>query len=582
MRAPGHIAHLLEQAGRLARPQVEYALSARRKSSHRLVDVLLDLGLISEPDLAAFLAQRYELPLVALADRRVAPAVADLVPSALVHKHQVVPVERNGDALTLAMDDPTDVVAVDAVAFACGLAVRVAVAVRTDLRAAIARHYTGTIEFEPVVPVPLGTAEPPELLDALRPELDRIEVLEATDDRPAASVFDLKASASGAPVVKLVNTVLADAIDRGASDVHVEPGQDDLRVRFRIDGLLYRMLTLSKSLEPAIISRLKIMADLDIAERRLPQDGRVKIRYGGREIDVRLSVLPTLAGEKALLRILDRAATSHDLATLGFDPWAFQKFQWAINQPHGMILITGPTGSGKTTTLYAAVQALNGPTVHVMTAEDPVEYRLPGVNQVQINEAIGRTFAATLRSFLRQDPDVILVGETRDNETAQISVRAALTGHLLLSTLHTNDCPSAPARLADMGVAPFLTAASLLLVVGQRLVRRVCAQCAEPVEMDETALAPYGHVPTGAGVVATYRGKGCAACSYTGLKHRVGIYEVMPVSDEIREGIMRQVPVAELRALARRQGMKTLREAGLARVLEGVTTVDEVLRVTLG
>jgi len=401
------------------------------------------------------------------------------------------------------------------------------------------------------------------------------------DEEPSVDVIELKESADEAPLVRLVNMVLVDAIQKLASDIHWEPYEKVFRIRFRIDGVLHEMLTPPKRLEPAILSRLKIMANLDIAERRLPQDGRIKLRYANRDIDFRVSVLPTIFGEKAVLRILDKESLKLDLTQLGFDEWSLTQFQAAIRQPYGMVLITGPTGSGKTTTLYSAIHTLNAPDVNIMTAEDPVEYNLKGVNQVQINEGIGRTFAAALRSFLRQDPDVILVGETRDLETAQIAIRAALTGHLVFTTLHTNDAPSTVARLTDMGIPPFLVSSSLLLIVAQRLARRVCGHCKEPYDADETALVPYGHVPTGQGPTSFYKGKGCQQCNFTGMKGRIAIYEVMPVNDEVRDLILHDASVADLGAAAKQLGMKTLRQAGLLKVLEGTTTIEEVLRVTV-
>src|SRR6185295_11687860 len=383
------------------------------------------------------------------------------------------------------------------------------------------------------------------------------------------------------PVVKLVNMILADAIRRGASDLHWEPYEREFRIRFRLDGVLHEMLSPPKRHEAAIISRLKIMANLDIAERRAPQDGRIKLRLGHREIDFRVSILPAIFGEKAVLRILDKDSLQLDLGKLGFDDWSFQHFNAAIRQPYGMVLITGPTGSGKTTTLYSAISTINSPEHNIMTAEDPVEYNLKGVNQVQVSEPVGRTFAAVLRSFLRQDPDVILVGETRDLETAQISIRAALTGHLVFSTLHTNDCPSTIARLLDMGIPSFLVASSLLLVLAQRLGRKVCKQCREPYDADEENLVQYGHVPTGKGKMQFYKGKGCATCNFTGMKGRVAIYEVMPVGEELRSAILKNASTAELRAIAETAGMRSLRQAGLMKVIEGTTTIEEVLRVTL-
>jgi type IV pilus assembly protein PilB len=375
--------------------------------------------------------------------------------------------------------------------------------------------------------------------------------------------------------------ILVDAIRRGASDIHLEPYEKVFRVRFRVDGVLHEIMTPPKRLEPALISRVKIMANLDIAERRLPQDGRIKLRYTTREIDFRVSTLPTIFGEKTVMRLLDKDALQLDLAKLGFDPGALEHFENAIRSPYGMVLITGPTGSGKTTTLYSAIHTVNSPDINIMTAEDPVEYNLKGVNQVQIKDEIGRTFAAALRSFLRQDPDVILVGETRDLETAQIGIRAALTGHLVLTTLHTNDAPSTVARLLDMGIPPFLVSSSVLLIVAQRLARRVCKDCREPYKADEDSLAPYGHLPQGLGACTFYRGKGCANCNFTGMRGRVAIYEVMPVTPEIRDLILRNAPVTDLREVAESQGMKTLRQSGLLKVIDGTTTVEEILRVTL-
>jgi type IV pilus assembly protein PilB len=420
-----------------------------------------------------------------------------------------------------------------------------------------------------------------DMMSEITGDASNVEVVEDEQAGKQVDVFELKESADEAPVVKLVNMVLVDAIRKGASDLHWEPYEKTFRVRFRIDGVLHEMLSPPKRLEPAIISRLKIMSNLDISERRLPQDGRIKLRYGSREIDFRVSILPTIFGEKAVLRILDKEALQLDMTKLGFDAWSYEKFGHAIHQPYGMVLITGPTGSGKTTTLYSAISTINSPEHNIMTVEDPVEYNLKGVNQVQINEGIGRTFAGVLRSFLRQDPDVILVGETRDLETAQISIRAALTGHLVFTTLHTNDSPSTVARLVDMGVQPFLLSSALQLVLAQRLGRRVCKDCREPFEVSEDELIPLGHVPQGLGRLTLYRGRGCPICNFSGMKGRVAIYEVMPITDELRHLILKDASTGEIREVAERQGMKTLRRAGLAKVLEGTTTMQEVLRVTL-
>jgi len=394
-------------------------------------------------------------------------------------------------------------------------------------------------------------------------------------------LHELKESPDDAPVVRLINMILVDAIRRGASDIHFEPYEKVCRVRFRIDGVLHEIMGPPKRLEAALISRVKIMGNLDIAERRLPQDGRIRLRYNQRDIDLRVSTLPTIFGEKAVMRILDKESLQLDLSKLGFDSWSLEQFNRAIHEPYGMILITGPTGSGKTTTLYSAIHTINSPSINISTAEDPVEYNLKGVNQLQVNDEIGRTFAAALRSFLRQDPDVILVGETRDLETAQIGIRAALTGHLVLSTLHTNDCPSTIARLIDMGVPAFLVASALTLVLAQRLARRVCGDCREPYEAQEEDLVPYGHVLQGLGRVTFFRGKGCRTCNFTGMRGRVAIYEVMPISPEIRDLVLHNAPTAEIRQLAQSQGMRTLRQNALLKVIEGTTIVEEVLRVTL-
>ena len=560
---------LLVTEGLISQEQLDRALGEQKGTSEKLGSILVRLTLLTEEQLIGFLSRQYGIPSITLSQLDIDPEVLRLVPAQIAKKYEVLPVKRAGNALTLAMADPTNVFALDDVAFMTNLQVLPVVASQVAIRKAIDRNYESQ------------TTAITGVLSELTMDLGDVEVLEDEEAGGKVDVFELKESADEAPVVKLVNMVLVDAIQKGASDIHFEPYEKVFRVRFRVDGVLHEMLTPPKRLEPAIISRLKIMSNLDIAERRLPQDGRIKLRYNTREIDFRVSTLPTIFGEKAVLRILDKDALKLDLTSLGFDTWSLEKFQAAIRQPYGMILITGPTGSGKTTTLYSAIHTINSPDVNIMTAEDPVEYNLKGVNQVQINEGVGRTFAAALRSFLRQDPDVILVGETRDLETAQISIRAALTGHLVFSTLHTNDCPSTVARLLDMGIPPFLVASSLLLILAQRLGRKVCKDCKEPYEADEDVLVPYGHEPTGLGRTTFYKGKGCQVCNFTGMKGRIAIYEVMPATEEIREMILKNVPTADLRAAAQAQGMKTLRQAGLRKVLEGTTTVEEVLRVTI-
>ena len=560
---------LLVADGLLTQEQLTKALAEQKGSPEKLGSILIRLGFINEEQLIGFLSRQYGVPSITLSQLDIDAEVLKLVPAAIAKKYEVLPVRKMGNSLALAMADPTNVFALDDISFMTNLQVLPLVASQTAIKKAIDRNYESKTEAITSV------------MQGMSADLQNVEVLEGAEETGKVDVFELKESADEAPVVKLVNMVLVDAIQKGASDIHFESYEKVFRIRFRMDGVLHEMLSPPKRLEAAILSRLKIMSNLDIAERRLPQDGRIKLRYSTREIDFRVSTLPTIFGEKAVLRILDKEALKLDLTQLGFDPWSLEKFNEAIHQPYGMVLITGPTGSGKTTTLYSAIYTINSPDVNIMTAEDPVEYNLKGVNQVQINEHVGRTFAAALRSFLRQDPDVILVGETRDLETAQISIRAALTGHLVFSTLHTNDCPSTIARLMDMGIPPFLVASSLLLILAQRLGRKVCKSCREPYEADEESLVPYGHLSQGLGKVNFYKGKGCATCNFTGMKGRVAIYEVMPITEELRTAILRNAPTAELRELARSQGMKSLRQSGLLKVLDGTTTVEEVLRVTL-
>src|SRR6058998_446873 len=561
---------LLVADGLLTPAQLQKALGEQKGSTEKLGSVLIKLGFINEEQLIGFLSRQYGVPSITLAQLEIDPGVLRLVPAPIAKKYEVIPVRKMGSSLAVAMADPTNVFALDDIAFMTNLQVLPLVASQTAVRKAIDRNYESRTEAMQTV------------MQDISSDLENVEVVDGEDESGTkVDVFELKESADEAPVVKLVNMVLVDAIQKGASDIHFESYEKIFRIRFRMDGVLHEMLAPPKRLEAAILSRLKIMSNLDIAERRLPQDGRIKLRYSNREIDFRVSTLPTIFGEKAVLRILDKESLKLDLTQLGFDDWSLDKFNAAIHQPYGMVLITGPTGSGKTTTLYSGIHTINSPDVNIMTAEDPVEYNLKGVNQVQINEGVGRTFAAALRSFLRQDPDVILVGETRDLETAQISIRAALTGHLVFSTLHTNDSPSTIARLIDMGIPPFLVASSLVLVVAQRLGRKVCAACKEPYEADEESLAPYGHVLTGLGKTQFYKGRGCAACNFTGMKGRIALYEVMPASQEIRDMVLRSASTSELRQVAQSQGMKTLRQAGLLKVIEGVTTVEEVLRVTV-
>ena len=563
---------LLVREGLIDNEQLARALQEQKGSNDKLGSILVKLSFVTEENLIAFLSRQYGIQSITLSQLDIDPDILKLVPEQIARKYEVLPVKLQGNTLTLAMGDPTNVFALDDVGFMTNLQVVPAVASQAAIRQAIDRAYDSKGGgIADIVSEMEGAAADVELVGG--------------DEEAAASkvdVFELKESADEAPVVRLINMILVDAIRRGASDIHLEPYEKVFRVRFRVDGVLYEIMTPPKRLEAALTSRVKIMASLDIAERRLPQDGRIKLRFNQREIDFRVSTLPTIFGEKTVMRILDKDSLQLDLAMLGFDSWSLEQFTKAIHNPYGMILITGPTGSGKTTTLYSAIHTINSPDINIMTAEDPVEYNLRGVNQVQINEEIGRTFASALRAFLRQDPDVILVGETRDLETAQIGIRAALTGHLVLTTLHTNDCPSTVARLLDMGIPPFLVSSSLTLILAQRLGRKVCKDCKQPYDADEETLVPYGHIPQGLGKISFYKGKGCATCNFTGMKGRIAIYEVMPVNQDIRDLIIRNAPAVEIGEAAQRQGMRTLRQNALQKVIDGGMTIEEVLRVTLG
>jgi type IV pilus assembly protein PilB len=475
-----------------------------------------------------------------------------------------MPVAKRGTTLTMAMADPTNVVAVDDIKFLTGMKVELMMATESAIRRGIDRYYDSSENLRNVMA---------SIEDA------GMEVMEEPEDANL-NISDLKQAVEEAPVVKLVNFILADAIKKGASDIHTEPYEKVFRVRFRIDGVLYEVMTPPMSLKNAIISRLKIMADLDISERRLPQDGRMKVKYKGREVDFRVSTLPTLFGEKVVMRLLDKSNLKLDLSKLGFEAKAMADFEEAIRAPYGMLLVTGPTGSGKTTTLYSALDRLNQPGTNIMTAEDPVEFNIKGINQVQIRDNIGLNFAAALRSFLRQDPDVIMVGEIRDYETAEIAVKAALTGHLVLSTLHTNDAPSAVTRLLNMGIEPFLVASSVLLILAQRLLRRICVHCKAPVVVPAHALVDVGLTAEETASITCYKGDGCEACNGTGYKGRIAIYEVMVLNAELRDMVLSGVSALEIKRGAIQHGMRTLRMSGLEKLKEGITTVEEVVRVT--
>jgi type IV pilus assembly protein PilB len=548
--------------GLISATQFSTVLAEQKKTNEKLATVVVRLGLMTEEQMMHAQSLHYRIPSVKFPES-IPAEILRMVPAAIARKHEVLPIGRSAGALTLAMVDPTNLSAVDDVAFRTGMRVFPVICLPSLLRAAIESAYENTRA---------GLAS--ALSEA---EADVVPVEETPD---SMNLSELRASADQVPVVRLVTMILVEGIQRGASDIHLEPGEKTLHVRFRIDGVLQDVMTPAKKLEPAIVSRLKIMANLDIAERRLPQDGRIKFRDASREIDFRVSIIPALFGESVVLRILDKSSLRLDLAQLGFDARSLEQFQKAIRSPHGMIVVTGPTGSGKTTTLYSALSAVNTPDVHILTLEDPVEYNLPRVNQVQVKDEIGMSFAAALRSFLRHDPDIILVGEVRDQETAQIANRAALTGHLVLTTLHTNDAASTVARLLDMNIPPFLLASSLRLVVAQRLLRKVCGECKERYEAEEATLVTHGYIGRGAGKITLAKGRGCATCSQTGYKGRAAIYEVMPITREVKDLVLQSAPPVEIAKVARDQGMRTLRESALQKVADGVTTLEEVLRVT--
>jgi type IV pilus assembly protein PilB len=561
------LSELLIAAGLITPEILDQALAEQSRTRHKLGAILVRMGALAEDTLITFLARQYGIPTLAVPES-VDPELLSLVPAAIAQRHELIPVERTDRSLVVAMSDPTNLAAIDDLAFRTGYRVVVGIAAASVIRRAVEQWYRIPAEkLDEVLSDSEGT--PPEL-----------EIMDTEDDEPPSDLVELRASSDQEPVVRLVNMLLLDAIRRGASDIHLEPFQNVFRVRFRIDGVLHQVTTPSQRFQGAIISRIKIMADLDISERRRAQDGHIRLRSGDREVDVRVATLPTVFGESIVLRILDRDASALSLGRLGLDEATLEHFHAALHAPHGLILVTGPTGSGKTTTLYAALQSLNTLQAKIVTIEDPVEYRLEGVTQVQVHEETGRTFATALRAFLRSDPNVIMVGEMRDSDTIQAATRAALTGHLVLSTLHTNDGASTVVRLLDMGVPAFLIAASLRLVIAQRLVRTVCAECREGYEASEGSLAPYGHRPTGQGPFTLFRGRGCPRCDFTGMKGRIGLHEVMPVTPALRELIARGPSTDEVRALAQAEGMLLLRRAGLRKAIEGVTSVDEVLRVT--
>ena len=576
------IGELLLKEKRITPEQLEEALIHQRTSGGKLGYNLIKLGYVKDDEITALLSKQYGVPSIALGQFEIDPAVLKLVPPDTAQKYQIVPLARSGGTLTIAMTDPTNVLAMDDIKFMTGYSVEPVVASETAVIEAIEKYY-GRKVVNPSGPSALEVAS--KALDDMPVLADGAEGVEVLDDFEEISAEALARQGEEAPVVKLVNVILMSAIQKGASDIHIEPYEKEIRVRYRVDGILYNIMQPPMKFRDAITSRIKIMSKLDIAEKRLPQDGRIKIRFQDqgtpKDIDFRVSCLPTLFGEKIVMRLLDKDKLMLDMTRLGFEAESLAKFEAAIDRPWGMVLVTGPTGSGKTNTLYSSISRINTSETNIMTAEDPVEFNLMGVNQVQVRESIGLNFAAALRSFLRQDPNIILVGEIRDFETAEIAVKAALTGHLVLSTLHTNDAPSTVNRLMNMGIEPFLVASSLNLVCAQRLVRRICKHCSEPFPTPTPALVQAGFSADDAKSVVPNKGKGCEKCNGTGYKGRVGLYEVMEISDELRELILVGASALELRRKAVDEGMITLRSSGLRKVRDGVTTVDEVVRETV-
>jgi type IV pilus assembly protein PilB len=556
----------------LTREQLNEAVSFQKANGGRLGSCLLKLKLISEDDLTSAFSRQYSVAAINLAYFEPEGDVIKIIPREIAIKYQVVPISRQGTTLQIALSDPSNVILLDELKFITGLTIEPMVAPESQLRSAIERLFESAQEMElKRVFENLGVSE------------SNLELMDETDE--AVDVQSVERESGEAPIVRLVNLILVDSVKRGASDIHIEPYERDLRVRFRIDGVLQPVMNPPLKLREALTSRIKIMAKLDISEKRLPQDGRIKLRIKvgdrSKELDFRVSVLPTLFGEKVVLRLLDKENLRFDMTKLGFETKSLRKFEEAISKPFGMVLVTGPTGSGKTNTLYSAISQINKPDTNIMTAEDPVEFNLPGINQVNMREQIGLNFAAALRSFLRQDPNIILVGEVRDFETAEIAIKAALTGHLVFTTLHTNDAPATVSRLMNMGIEPFLVATAVNLICAQRLIRRVCSNCKEEFKVPRQTLLDVGFTPEEAETATILKGAGCTVCNGTGYKGRVGLFEVLEMTEEVRNAVMLGSTAIELKRLAVAGGMITLRRSGLMKVKNGVTSLEEVLRETV-
>lgn len=551
----------------ITQEELDEAMRIQDETGESLGEILVKKGIASEWEIAAALGKQLNVPFITLSHYEIDPEVFKSIPEEIIKKYKIVPVDKTGNTLTVALADPSNIYILDELRILTKCQIVPVISYETDILQTI-RNYTDD-----------DKSKYEEMLKDIADEEEEMEVVAAQDEADVEN--DIEAEVNDAPVIQLVNLIISEAIKTGASDIHIEPQEKSLRLRYRIDGVLQERTPPPKKFQNAIISRIKIMAEMDIAERRLPQDGRFKVRTHGRDIDFRVSTVPTAFGEKVVLRILDRSKLVLDLKQLGFEPEVLEIYNKVIRRPWGMILVTGPTGSGKSTTLYATLNTINDPRKNILTIEDPVEYQLKGITQVQARPEIGLTFASGLRAFLRQDPDIILVGEIRDHETADIAIKSALTGHLVLSTLHTNDAPSTPSRLINMGVEPFLVSATLLAVIAQRLVRRICEHCKETYAPPPEMLKSLGLETEELGRVKFYRGKGCANCHHTGYRGRVALYEMLLITDRIRELILKRVPSNVIKEAAIEEGMQTLRQAGIKKVLAGVTTIEEVLSVTV-
>jgi type IV pilus assembly protein PilB len=565
------IGTLLTKANIITEEQLQNALNEQKKTGEKIGATLINLGYVEAETLVNFLSKQFKIPPVRLNDINPDQSIITLINAELANRYEVFPIKKIGKTLYLAMSNPSDIYAIEDISFNTGLDILPRVASALDIRKLLNQYYPVSKEISSIreFEEELGMEDEFELVD---PEL--------ADEEEQVDISSLEASGKSAPVIKLVNFLITDAVKRGASDIHIEPYEKLFRVRFRIDGVLQEVMSPPLRMKTSIVSRVKIMASLNISERRIPQDGRINVRVGEKVVDLRVSIVPTVFGEKVVMRILDKSALMLDMKDLGFEEDSLRKFIQAIEQPYGIVLVTGPTGSGKSTTLYSALSRLNTNEVQIITAEDPIEYNLKGINQVQVNEDIGFTFAFALRAFLRQSPNIIMVGEIRDNETAEIAVRAALTGHLVLSTIHTNDAPSTINRLIDMGIKPFMVAASLNLIQAQRLVRKICKECKEEVDPDPVLLREANIDPRVFDGKKVFKGRGCPRCNQSGYKGRIAITEVLPVTSGIREMVLSNSSAATIREEAKREGLNTLRDDAIIKVKKGVTTLDEVVRET--